>query len=82
MNTITKSKWVCIECDYVNKEILTVRKVYEVITDTTIDPFTNADLSISSFIGDNGNSYLIDFKKDQAFIPLEEYRQKQLDKIL
>jgi len=84
---ITKSKWICIECNYVNKGLLTIGKVYEVTTDTAIDPFTNADLSISSFISDNGQSYLIDLNNKSMqfhndFIPLEEYRQRQLDKIL
>jgi hypothetical protein len=75
-------QWVCIECNYVNKEILTVGKVYEIITETNIDPFTNADLSISSFIGDDGKSYLIDFTRDNAFIPLDEYRQQKLNYLL
>lgn len=82
MNTIIKSKWVCINSNYVNKQLLTEGKVYEFIKDVSICPFTDVDLSITSFIGDDGRSYLIDPNNENDFIPLEEYRQKQLDRIL
>ena len=62
---LIKSKWVCINRNYVNKELLTEGKVYEIITDTSICPITDIDLN-----------------NDNDFIPLEEYRQQQLDKLL
>jgi hypothetical protein len=82
MNTIIKSKWVCINSSYVNKELLTEGKVYEITKDISMCPVTDIDLSISSFIADDGRPYLIDLNNENDFITLEEYRQKQLDKIL
>lgn len=82
MNTIIKSKWVCINSNYVNKELLTEGKVYEFTKEVSICPVTDIDLSITSFIGDDGRSYLIDLNNENDFITLEEHRQKQLDKIL
>jgi hypothetical protein len=82
MNTIIKSKCVCINRSYVNKELLTEGKVYEITKDISICPITDVDLSITSFIGDDGQSYLIDLNNENDFIPLEEYRQQQLDKLL
>ena len=82
MNTIIKSKWVCINSSYVNKELLTEGKVYEFTKDVSICPVTNIDLSLTSFIADDGRSYLIDLNNENDFIPLEQYRQEQLNKIL
>ena len=79
---IIKSKWVCINRNYVNKELLTEGKVYEFTKDISICPVTDIDLSITSFIADDGRSYLIDLNNENDFITLEEYRQQQLDKIL
>jgi hypothetical protein len=76
------SKWVCINRSYVNKELLTEGKVYEFTKDVSICPVTNIDLSLTSFIADNGLSYLIDLNNENDFIPLEQYRQEQLNKIL
>ncbi len=82
MNTIIKSKWVCINSNYVNKELLTEGKVYEFTKDVSICPVTDIDLSLTSFIADNGLSYLIDLNNENDFISLEEYRQQQLDKLV
>ena len=79
---IIKSKWVCINRSYVNKELLTEGKVYEITKDVSICPITDVDLSLTSFIGDDGRSYLIDLNNENDFISLEEYRQNQLDKLL
>lgn len=79
---IIKSKWVCINRSYVNKELLTEGKVYEITKDVSTCPVTDVDLSLTSFIGDDGRSYLIDLNNENDFIPLEEYRQQQLDKLL
>jgi hypothetical protein len=35
----------------------------------------------ASFVGDDGSEYLF-FPGDDDFIPLEEWRERQLDKIL
>ena len=82
VNTIIKSKWVCINRNYVNNSLLTEGKVYEITKDISMCPVTDIDLSITSFIGDDGQSYLIDLNNENGFITLEEYRQQQLDKIL
>ena len=82
MNTIIKSKWVCINRNYVNNSLLTEGKVYEITKEVSICPVTDIDLSITSFIADDGQSYLIDLNNENGFITLEEYRQQQLDKIL
>lgn len=79
---LTKSKWVCVNRSYVNKELLTEGKIYEFTKEVSICPVTNVDLSIISFIADDARSYLIDLNNENDFIPLEEWRQKQLDKIL
>ena len=79
---IIKSKWVCINRSYVNKELLTEGKVYEFTKDISICPVTDIDLSLTSFIADDGRSYLIDLNNVNDFITLEEYRQKQLNKLL
>ena len=79
---IIKSKWVCINRSDVNKDLLTEGKVYEITKDVSICSVTDIDLSITSFIGDDGRSYLIDLNNENDFITLEEYRQKQLDKLL
>jgi hypothetical protein len=79
---IIKSKWVCINRSDVNKDLLTEGKVYEITKDVSICPVTDIDLSLTSFIGDDGRSYLIDLNNENDFIPLEEYRQQQLDKLL
>lgn len=79
---IIKSKWVCINCSYVNKELLTGGKVYEITKDVSICPVTDVDLSLTSFIADDNRSYLIDLNNENDFIPLEEYRDKKIDKVL
>jgi hypothetical protein len=79
---IIKSKWICINRSDVNKDLLTEGKVYEITKDVSICPVTDVDLSLTSFIGDDGRSYLIDLNNENDFIPLEDYRQKQLDKLL
>jgi hypothetical protein len=73
---MTLTKWVCINCSDVNKDLLTEGKVYEIITET------NFGLSKTSFIADNGRSYIIDLDNINEFITLEEWREKQLDKLL
>ena len=70
------TKWVCINRSDVNKDLLTEGKVYEIITETSFG------LSHTSFIADNGRSYLIDLDNINEFITLEEWREKQLDKLL
>jgi len=81
MNTITKSKWVYTKNDAIYNDIVTKGKVYEIITETAIDPFTSSDLTHNSFIGDNGISYLVDLNNDY-FIPLDEWREIQLIKLI
>lgn len=76
------SKWVCINRSHVNKHLLTEGKVYEITKEVSICPVTDIDLSLTSFIADNGLSYLIDLNNENDFITLEEYRQQQLDKLL
>jgi hypothetical protein len=79
---ITKSKWVCFNRSYVNKELLTEGKIYEFTKEVSICPVTGYDLSLISFIADDARSYLIDLNNENDFIPLEEWRQRQLNKIL
>ena len=78
----TKSKWVCVNRSYVNKELLTEGKIYEFTKEVSICPVTNVDLSLISFIADDARSYLIDLNNENDFIPLEEWRQRQLNKLL
>ena len=73
---MTITKWICINRGDVNKDLLTEGKIYEIITET------NFGLSQTSFIADNGKSYLIDLDNINEFITLEEWREKQLDKLL
>lgn len=73
---MTITKWVCINRSDVNKDLLTEGKVYEIITETSFG------LSKTSFIADNGRSYRIDLDNINEFITLEEWREKQLDKLL
>jgi hypothetical protein len=82
MGELIVSKWVCINRSDVNKDLLTEGKVYEITKDISICPVTVIDLSHTSFIADNGRSYLIDLNNENDFITLEEYRQRQLDKLL
>ncbi len=84
MDKIEVTKWVCVRIHYTNKGIMTVGKVYDFIKEISICPVTLVDLSQTSFIGDDGKSYLIHQYEqiDMSFIPLEEYRQEQIDKIL
>jgi hypothetical protein len=79
---MTITKWVCINRSDVNKDLLTEGKVYEITKDVSICPVTDVDLSLTSFIGDDGRSYLIDLNNENDFITLEEHRQQQLDKLL
>jgi len=83
MKTITKSKWVCINCSYVNRGLLTVGKVYEVITETDINlqsyPYS---FEFASFISDDGKSYLMGNSIDRELITLEEWRELQLNKLV
>jgi hypothetical protein len=79
---MTITKWVCINRSDVNKDLLTEGKVYEITKDVSICPVTDVDLSLTSFIGDDGRSYLIDLDNINEFITLEEWREKQLDKLL
>ena len=79
---LSKSKWVCVNRSYVNKELLTEGKIYEFTKEVSICPVTNVDLSLISFIADDARSYLIDLNNENDFIPLEEWRQRQLNKIL
>lgn len=79
---LIKSYWVCINRSYVNKELLTEGKIYEFTKEVSICPVTNVDLSLISFIADDARSYLIDLNNENDFIPLEEYREKQLDTLL
>jgi hypothetical protein len=84
MDKIEVTKWVCVNSHYTNKGITTVGKVYEFIKEISICPITLIDLSHTSFIGDDGQSYLIHDNEqiDMSFISLEQYRQDQLNKIL
>ena len=79
---LIKSYWVCVNRSYVNKELLTEGKIYEFTKEVSICPVTNVDLSIISFIADDTRSYLIDLNNENDFIPLEEWRQRQLNKLL
>ena len=79
---LIKSYWVCINRSYVNKELLTEGKIYEFTKEVSICPVTNVDLSLISFIADDDRSYLIDLNNENDFIPLDEWRQRQLNKLL
>ncbi len=83
MKTII-TKWVCVKLHDANEDILTIGKIYDIIKEVSICPVTNIDLSITSFIADDGKYYLIheDRQIDMNFISLEQYRQQQLDKII
>jgi hypothetical protein len=81
MNIITTEQMVCIKCDSVNEKILTVGKTYVVTTDKSIDTSIDIDITCKTFIGDDGNGYLLQYN-DVDFITLADYRQRQLNKIL
>ena len=81
MNVITIEKMVCTTCTPVNSNILTPGRIYIVTTEKAKDTFSGIDLTRRSFIGDDGNDYLIQYN-DGEFITLEEWRQRQLNKIL
>ena len=84
MDKIEVTKWVCFTTHDANEDILTIGKVYDIVKEIAICPITNIDLSHTSFIADDGKSYLIHAYEQIAmnFISLEQYRQDQLDKIL
>jgi hypothetical protein len=57
-----------------------VGKVYEVITETDID--LGVDFGHTSFIADDGKSYLMGNSIDRELITLEEWRELQLNKLV
>lgn len=84
MNSIEFNKYVCINTNYNDKNILTHRKIYDIIREISICSVTNIDLSYSYFIGDDGKSYIIQTDEQIGinFISLDLYRQKQIDRLL
>lgn len=87
MNVITTEKMVCTTT--VNSNILTPGKIYVVTTNKSIDTSSDIDITLKTFIGDDGNDYLlavnsasIQYNDLGEFITLEEWRQRQLNKIL
>ena len=81
MNVITTEKMVCTTCTPVNNHILTPGRIYVITTEKANDTSSDIDISLRTFIGDDGNDYLIQYN-DGEFITLEEWRQRQLNKIL
>jgi len=83
MNKIEVKKCVCVKLHDVNDDILTIGKVYDIVKDISICLVTNIDLSHTSFIADDGKSYLIhsDEQIDMNFISLEEWREKKLNEL-
>ena len=74
--SITKSKWVCVACKVPGSgQYQTIGKTYDVSVEVLYGEET------TSFTGDDGHEYLF-FGGDEDFIPLEEWREKQLNKIL
>lgn len=73
--SVKTSKWVCVACRVTGSyQYQTIGKTYDVTTDTSYGGET------SYFTGDDGTEYL--FFHDEDFIPLEEWRERQLNKIL
>jgi hypothetical protein len=73
---ITKSKWICVNCKVPGSDkYQTLGKTYDVTVEVLYGEET------ASFIGDDGQEYLF-FGGDGDFITLEEWRERQLNKIL
>ena len=71
-----KTKWVCVASKtWRSESYQTIGKTYDVTVDVMYGEET------ASFVGDDGTEYLF-FPGDDDFIPLEEWREKQLNKIL
>jgi hypothetical protein len=71
-----KTKWVCVSSKtWGSESYQTIGKTYDVTVDVMYGEET------ASFVGDDGSEYLF-FPGDDDFIPLEEWRERQLDKIL
>lgn len=73
---IKKFKWVCIASKTLGSEkYQTIGKTYDVTVDVMYGEET------ASFVGDDGTEYLF-FPGDDDFVPLEEWRERQINKIL
>ena len=73
---IKKFKWVCVASKtWGSESYQTIGKTYDVTVDVMYGEETY------SFVGDDGTEYLF-FPGDDDFIPLEEWRERQLNKIL
>ena len=74
--SIKKSKWVCVNCKITGSDqYQTIGKIYDVTVEVLYGEET------AYFTGDDGTEYLF-FIADEDFITLEEWREKQLNKIL
>ena len=82
MNTVILKieKWICIQTSSHSKKYLTPGKIYDVITDSFL--LEETEWKTSYFVGDDGVEYLHSRNiHGSELIPLEEWRQKQLDKL-
>jgi hypothetical protein len=81
---IKTSKWVCVATNkntglcksgFFSEKYQTIGKTYDVTVEVIYGEET------ASFIGDDGTEYLF-FRGDDDFVPLEEWRERQLNKVL
>lgn len=73
---IKTSKWVCVASkDWGSEVYQTIGKTYDV----TVEVFHGEETY--SFVGDDGKEYLL-FLSDDDFITLEEWRERQINKLL
>jgi len=73
---IKKFKWVCIASKtWSSEKYQTIGKTYDVTVDVIYGEET------ASFVGDDGTEYLF-FRGDDDFVPLEEWRERQINKVL
>lgn len=74
--SIKTIKWVCVTSKaWGSDQYQTPGKIYDVTVEVMYGEETY------SFVGDDGKEYLL-FLSDDDFIPLEEWRQRQLNKLL
>jgi hypothetical protein len=73
---IKTSKWVCVATSgFFSEKYQTIGKTYDVTVEVIYGDET------ASFVGDDGTEYPF-FRGDDDFIPLEEWRERQINKIL
>jgi hypothetical protein len=73
---LTKSKWVCVASKtWGSEKYQTIGKTYDVVVEVMYGEESG------SFVGDDGEEYIF-FPGDDDFVTLEEWRQRQLNKLL